>query len=77
MYSYVSGVKVLGIGTLHKRTSKNCMTSNEFQLGGPAGAGIILGMGSAIERRRYTVTSSLIDWAHTQNDPYRDCCNLR
>ena len=31
--------------------------------------GIILGMGSANERRRYIVTSSLIGWAHTQNDP--------
>ena len=30
--------------------------------------GIILGMGSANERRRYIVTSSLIGWAHTQND---------
>ena len=27
-------------------------------------------MGSAKERRRYTVTSSLIGWAHTQNDPW-------
>ena len=33
------------------------------------GAGIILGMGSANERRRYTVTLALIGWAHTQNDP--------
>ena len=31
--------------------------------------GVILGMGSANERRRYIVTSSLIGWAHTQNDP--------
>ena len=31
-------------------------------------AGVILGMGSANERRRYNVTSSLIGWAHTQND---------
>ena len=30
---------------------------------------IILCMGSANERRRYNVTSSPIDWAHTQNDP--------
>ena len=30
---------------------------------------IILGMGSANERRRYNVTWSLIGWAHTQNDP--------
>ena len=28
-------------------------------------AGIILGMGSANERWRYNVTSSLIGWAHT------------
>ena len=26
-------------------------------------------MGSANERRRYNVTSSIIGWAHTQNDP--------
>ena len=31
--------------------------------------GIILGMDSANERRRYIVTSSLIGWVHTQNDP--------
>ena len=31
--------------------------------------GIILAMGSANERRRYNVTSSLIGWAHTENDP--------
>ena len=28
----------------------------------------ILGMGSTNERRRYSVTSSLIDWAHIVND---------
>ena len=32
-------------------------------------SGIVLCMGSANERRRYIVTSSLIGWAHTQNDP--------
>ena len=32
--------------------------------------GIILSMGSANERRRYNVTSSLIGWAHTQNGPW-------
>ena len=32
--------------------------------------GIILGMGSTNERRRYIVTSSLIGWAHIQNDPW-------
>ena len=31
--------------------------------------GIILGMGSASERRRYNVTSSLIGCAHNRNDP--------
>ena len=31
---------------------------------------IILGMGSANKRRRYNVTSSLIGWVHTQNDPW-------
>ena len=30
---------------------------------------IILGIGSTNERRRYNVTTSLIGWAHTQNDP--------
>ena len=34
--------------------------------------GIILCMGWANEKRRYIVTSSLIDWAHTQNGP---CCS--
>ena len=32
-------------------------------------SGVILGMGSANERRHYYVTPSLIGWAHTQNDP--------
>ena len=34
----------------------------------PLGAGIILGMDSANERRLYVVTSSIIGWAHTQNN---------
>ena len=34
---------------------------------------IILCMHPANGRRRYNVTSSLIGWAHTQNDPY---CNV-
>ena len=33
-------------------------------------AGIILWMRTANERRRYSVTSSLIGWAHSQNDPW-------
>ena len=32
-------------------------------------AGISLRVHPANERRRYTVTSSLIDWVHSQNDP--------
>ena len=32
-------------------------------------SGIILRMRPANERRRYTVTSSLIGWEHAQNDP--------
>ena len=31
--------------------------------------GIILGVGSGNERRRYIVPSSLTDWTHAQNDP--------
>ena len=31
-------------------------------------SGVIPGMSSANERRRYNVTSSLICWAHTEND---------
>ena len=43
--------------------------------------GIIVGMGSANERCRYNVTSSLIGWTHTQNDGMgsaheRHCCNV-
>ena len=33
-------------------------------------AGIILWMHTANERRLYNVTSSLIDWAHSKNDPW-------
>ena len=36
--------------------------------------GIILNMCSANDSRRCIVTSSLIGWAHTQNDP---CSNIR
>ena len=35
--------------------------------------GISLGMHPANERRRYSVTTSLISWAHTYTDP---CCKL-
>ena len=33
-------------------------------------AGIILCMHPVNERRRYIVTSSLIDWSHKQNNPW-------
>ena len=33
-------------------------------------SGTILGQGSANEKRRYIVTSSVTDWALTQNDPW-------
>ena len=36
----------------------------------PRYPGIILCMCQANERRRYIVTSSIIGWAHTQNDPW-------
>ena len=36
------------------------------------GTGIILCMGSAYERQRNNVTSSLIGWAHAQNNPSRN-----
>ena len=32
--------------------------------------GIIVGIGSSNEGQRYIVTSSLIGWAHTHNDPW-------
>ena len=32
-------------------------------------SGITLGLGSANEKRRYNVTSFLIGWSHTQNNP--------
>ena len=38
-----------------------------------SGTGIILYMHPANERRRYIVTSSLIGWAHAQNDPCMTC----
>ena len=41
-----------------------------WQLQGAQYTGIILWMRPANERRRYNVTSSLIGWAHTQNNPW-------
>ena len=38
-------------------------------MGHTALSGIILYMRPANERRSYSVTPSLIGWAHTQNDP--------
>ena len=50
------------------------MPSNDWDIyywavGESPGKIVILGLGSANERWRYIVTSSLISWAHTQNDP--------
>ena len=39
-------------------------------------AWVILGIGSANERRRYNVTSSLIGWAYIQNDPCEARTNM-
>ena len=39
-------------------------------------AGIILCMHTANERWRYNVRSSLIGWAHTQNDPWECTCQV-
>ena len=38
--------------------------------------GIIPGIGSANERRRYIVTSSLVGWTHTQPDPWPEPLRL-
>ena len=40
----------------------------------PYGSGTILCMRPANERRRYNVTSSLIGWAHTRNNPCGCIC---
>ena len=46
-----------------KSSSQRCMFPQSLP-------GIILGMGSANERRRYIAKPPLIGRAHTQNDPY-------
>ena len=46
-----------------------------YWLGAYTESGIILCMRPANERWRYTVTPSLIGWAHTQNDPRAWDCN--
>ena len=50
------------------------MIQSDWQVSNP---GIILGMGSSNERRRYYVTPSLIGWAHTQNDPCNPQVSLK
>ena len=50
-------------------------SSTRLRTAGSTHSGRDLGMGSANERRRYIVTSSLIGWAHTQNDPCKTCTN--
>ena len=51
-------------------SSGKCNTTNAKSGLLMANSGIILGMGSADERRRYIVTAPLIGWAQTQNDPW-------
>ena len=46
-----------------------CVTRPQWVKQGPI-TGIILGMGSANERRCYNVMSSLIGWAHSKSDPW-------
>ena len=55
-------IKVLSIGVIFSKrfaNISNCCKVN---------AGIILSMGSGNGRRLYSVTSSLVDWAHTENE---------
>ena len=64
---------------LGARTSTTIMMmkTGEHMSGLPKStAGMILGMGSANERRCYIVTPSLIGWAHTQNGPCNACPSL-
>ena len=51
----------------HKGPASVCMVGRQHGL--CWNPGIILCMGSANERQRYNVTSSLIGWAHTEYDP--------
>ena len=50
------------LSTLGIHQSYHCLYKNQNE-------GIIMCMGSASERRRYIVTTSLIGWSSTQNDP--------
>ena len=56
------------VKTGHIITSPGCLWETHM-----TEAGIILCTCAANERRRYNVTSSLIGWAHTQNDPCWGC----
>ena len=64
--------------SLTKRLSDSWETTSVREvitgLGNLGEPGLILCMHSANERRRYTVTPSLIGWAHTQNNPSQ-CCH--
>ena len=48
---------------------RNRFSSSRWGLVHVAGVGIIVWRSSANERRRYVVTSALLGWAHTHNDP--------
>ena len=54
-----------GLRKSHSRNSSVLRRGFNYTL-----PGIILCLRLANERRRYTVTPSLIGWAHTQNDPW-------
>ena len=56
----------------HNGSSHTCSSSKAllFSELAQVSSGIILGMGSANERRCYIVMPPLIGWAHTQNDPW-------
>ena len=69
MFYFIHGfiyTHVLGTPALHHQTqfSLSCNVCRSSI------SGIILGMGATNESRRYVVTSALIGWAHTQNDPW-------
>ena len=63
---------------LHNKTKYNPIRVHNFSYivllpilyGCTAKIKVTIGMGSANERRRYIVTSSLIGWVHTQNDDW-------
>ena len=67
--------------SMHNGWEDTCHFANGWQVGvtGKAEPGIILGMDSANEICHYILRSSLVGWAHTQNDPFKangSCAHL-